>query len=209
MRYAYLHGLSSGPGSRKGIALAHAFEDRGQRLTLLDLNRPSLERLSFAAALDALDDMDRSGAGQWRLIGSSWGGWLSARWAELNPERVDRLVLLSPAFDFAPCWERALGSGKLSDWQTSGELPVPNPEGGFSSLHYGFYQESLVGPAYPDVTRPALILHGVSDELIPIAHSRKFASEHANVRLVELDDDHSLQRSIPRITEETLRFFDL
>ncbi len=36
------------------------------------------------------------------LVGNSYGGWLALNLAMAAPERVERLVLLSPAASFAP-----------------------------------------------------------------------------------------------------------
>lgn len=47
---------------------------------------------------------------------------------------------------------------------------------------------------------PTLILHGRADAIIPIDVSRRFAAEHG-ARLVEVDDDHGLGRSLDRILE--------
>jgi len=52
---AYLHGFLSGPGSKKGRALAAAFEASGRHLEQLDLNRPSASELTITAALAELD----------------------------------------------------------------------------------------------------------------------------------------------------------
>lgn len=42
---------------------------------------------------------------------------------------------------------------------------------------------------------PTIIIHGTRDEVIPISVSRTFADGHS-VRLVEVDDDHSLAGSL-------------
>jgi pimeloyl-ACP methyl ester carboxylesterase len=49
---------------------------------------------------------------------------------------------------------------------------------------------------------PTTILHGTRDEVIPIDISRAFAARHG-ARLVEVDDDHSLAGSLPRILSLT------
>jgi hypothetical protein len=42
-----LHGFASGPGSKKGRAVAERFAARGTEVERLDLRVPSLERLSL------------------------------------------------------------------------------------------------------------------------------------------------------------------
>lgn len=47
---------------------------------------------------------------------------------------------------------------------------------------------------------PTLILHGTRDDICPIEVSRRFAAEHG-ARLIEVDDDHRLVGSLPRIVD--------
>ena len=53
---------------------------------------------------------------------------------------------------------------------------------------------------------PTLVLHGLRDDVVPIAHSRGFARDRANVELVELDDTHELVASIPTLLARTEAF---
>jgi len=41
----------------------------------------------------------------------------------------------------------------------------------------------------------------------PIELSREFAKTRPHVQLLEVDDDHELAKSVPRIVEEATRFF--
>ena len=94
-QFAYLHGLSSSPLATKATALRAAFEAEGLGLHCPDLNQPSFDKLTFDAALAALDELAASHPQErWRIVGSSMGGYLAARWAQLNPRRVERLLLL-------------------------------------------------------------------------------------------------------------------
>lgn len=47
------------------------------------------------------------------------------------------------------------------------------------------------------------------DEVVPIASSRRYAAGRDHVRLVEVDDDHSLLASLDVIDRESLAFFGL
>ena len=90
-RYAYLHGLSSSPLATKATHLRARFEAEGEALVCPDLNVPDFAHLTFDGALSALDAMAAASPdARWRLIGSSMGGYLAARWAELHPRRVER-----------------------------------------------------------------------------------------------------------------------
>jgi pimeloyl-ACP methyl ester carboxylesterase len=50
---------------------------------------------------------------------------------------------------------------------------------------------------------PTTIVHGRGDEVVPAAVSEAFAAEHPEVRLVLVDDEHRLARSIDVILAET------
>lgn len=49
---------------------------------------------------------------------------------------------------------------------------------------------------------PTVILHAPADEICPFDASRTFAEAHG-ARLIEVDDDHRLSASLPRIVQET------
>lgn len=208
-RYAYLHGLGSSPRAVKGVALARAFAERGLALELPDLNRPSFAFLDHAAMLAAVDEMDRPQGPRWRLVGSSLGGWLAARWAELHPERVDRLVLLCPGFDLAERWPDVIGAEQMARWQRDGALPLADADGDMVPVHWGFIESARRQPGRPEVPCPTLILHGVRDAIVPVEHSRRYAAERPRVTLIELDDEHSLVDSLDRVIAEILRAFEI
>ncbi len=211
-RFAYLHGFASSPSSKKGLALRHRFAQRGVTLELPDLNQPSFEEISHDACLGALDAMDRMQAqdtgARWCLIGSSFGGWLAARWAELHPERVERMVLLCPGFDLAQRWPEILGGEQMAKWGTEGHLYMQDATGTYAPVHYGFYVEALRQPGRPRVPCPTLIIHGTRDEVVPITSSRDYAAAHG-LPLLEVDDDHGLAASVDRIAAATFDHFGL
>ena len=181
-------------------------------LELPDLNRPSFAELSPAAVLAAVDELDVNlGPGPklapWCFVGSSFGGWVAARWAEMRKERVQRLVLLCPGFDLASRWPVLFGEDRMVEWQRTGTLALADGAGELVPVHYAFYTESLAIPAWPVVPCETLIVHGTRDEVVPIESSRRYAREHAHVRLIEVDDDHALTASADLIADEALRFF--
>jgi pimeloyl-ACP methyl ester carboxylesterase len=210
-RYAYLHGFASGPRSSKGTKLREALAVHGIDLELPDLNRPSFPQLSQAAMFAALDEMD-AGEGAdgvtWRFFGSSMGGHLAAWWASERPDRVDRLVLLCPAFDMAARWADIVGAERFREWERDGALSMPDGDGKLQPVHFALVEETRRTPAAPAVKCPVLIVHGVKDTVVPIAVSRQWAAGKANVRLIEVNDDHSLAGSVERIAEASAAFFE-
>lgn len=210
--YAYLHGFSSSPGSAKGTHMARAFQKRGMKLDLLDLNRPSFSRLTFT---DPLKEIDRFQArteapdGKIRLMGSSMGGYLTARWAELNPGRVDRVVLLCPGFNLAARWPELLGAEKMQQWEREGELEFEDASQKLVLVHWGLIEDAKTHPAWPESGCPTLIIHGTEDDVVPVESSRIYAASRPHVTLLEVEDDHRLQKSMDRIEAAVEEFFSL
>jgi pimeloyl-ACP methyl ester carboxylesterase len=212
VRTAYLHGFGSGPESRKGRALAGAFEAVDAGLERLDLNRPSFEVLTISAALAEIERWyadagdDARAAGPIDAIGSSLGGYLAALWAERHPERVRRLVLLCPGLDMVHRWPTLFGPQAMARWERDGALRLPDARGVFKPIHWGFIEDARNHPPVPRPRCPTLVIHGRDDAVVPIESSRAWVPTLADGRLIEVDDGHDLTASIELINSETLAF---
>ena len=211
IRYAYLHGFASGPDARKGTYLAALLAPLGVELHRPDLSRPSFSLLTVTAALGALDEMHRQGpAGtRWRLVGSSFGGYLAARWAQLHPEQVDRLVLLCPAFGLRLGWEDVVGQGAFLRWRLTGWHPFPDANGVPTPVHWGFLEDAATHPDVPDVGCPTRLIHGTRDDVVPFGGSAEYVATRPHASLVAVDDGHPLDASYDVIGREVLAFFGL
>lgn len=201
MKRAYLHGFASGPRAKKGQALKAAFEARGESFLTPDLNAPSFAELSMGAMLERVDGLDRTEGDEdgWALVGSSLGGWLAAAWAERHPDRVQRLLLLCPAFDVPTRWPDIMPPGAMARWAREGRFMMQDGEGVLQPLHHAFYEESRTLPTHPAVPCATKIVHGTRDDRVPIASSRAYAASHPNVELIEVDDGHDLIASLQTI----------
>jgi len=205
-RFLYLHGFASGPRSTKGLAFEAHFAERGATLERLDLRVPSFEHLRLSAMLETA----RAALGGPRdravVFGSSLGGLTAARLAERDP-RVTALVLLAPAFQLIARWRQLLGAG-FDAWRTTGWREVHDyTTNQPARVDFGFAEDAAaLDVGYPEVDVPTLILHGVRDAVVPIEHSRRFAAGKRHVRLVELDDEHELVASLPRLLAEATTF---
>ena len=212
LRHAYLHGFASSSQSAKGQALRRFYADQGVELRTPDLNAPSFAELSYTGMLAAVDALDREldareqvepGTARWRFVGSSMGGYLAARWAELHPERVDRLLLLCPAFDFGARWPELLGAAAFARWRETGRMALPDATGQPVEVHFGLVEDAARHPARPIAPCPVKIVHGRGDTTVPLASSQRYVealtARGVPIELIEVDDDHLLRESMPTL----------
>ncbi len=210
-RYAYLHGFTSGPRSMKGTHLKQGLAAAGIHVELPDLNAPSLARVTISSSLEVLDRLDGAPEVQppWRLIGSSFGGYLAALWAARNPTRVDRLLLLCPGFDLVRRWPEILGQDAMERWRTTGWFPFALVRGGSIDIHHGFVEDAARHEPFPEVPCRTRIIHGTRDEVVPVETSVDYATTRTHVEVTLTDDVHALTASLDLIDRETLAFFEI
>ncbi|MFE4107786.1 YqiA/YcfP family alpha/beta fold hydrolase [Almyronema epifaneia] len=193
--YLYLHGFASGPGSQKAQFLRSRFLALGLTLHIPDLNQGGFSELTLTRQINQTLAL-LTHSEQVVLIGSSLGGFTAALLAEQPAlaQKLQKLVLLAPAFDFLAHWLPRLGSDSLAHWQQADYLNVYHyGEQRFLPLKYAFVtdaQQYAAQPSNPAI--PTLILHGRHDDTIPLQASRQYASNRPWVRLHELNSDHSL-----------------
>jgi pimeloyl-ACP methyl ester carboxylesterase len=205
-RLLYLHGFTSGPGSKKGVAVSQRLAERGASVDRLDLRVPSIEHLSFPRMCEVVREAIGGPQDRAVLLGSSLGGLVAARTAEQDP-RVFALVLLAPAFRFVERGRERMGAD-WARWMETGWLETRDyAAGGTARIHAQFARElERLDVGLPDVRVPTLIFHGIHDDTVSVDLSREFASTRRHVKLVELDDGHELVESLPVILEGIERF---
>jgi pimeloyl-ACP methyl ester carboxylesterase len=201
-RLLYLHGLGSGPSSRKGLAVEAAFAERFD-VQRLELRVPTPETLRPEAMIDVVRAALEDGA---IVAGSSLGGRIAAEVAARDP-RVSRVLLLAPAFGLTERWRRR-APDEIARWEASGYIPMHDHMADRESrVDVGFFHafEALDRAGAPDVRQPTLVMHGWHDATVPIEGSRAWVAGR-DARLIELDDAHELTDSIPRIVAEMETF---
>ena len=193
MKYIYLHGFASSPGSAKAVYLRDRFSTLGLSLAVPDLNQGDFSHLTITRQIHQIQTEFLLDETPITLIGSSLGG-LAAAWLGQHYRQIQQLILLAPAFGFLTHWLPQVGEEKLRKWQASGYLSVYHyGEKRSLPLHYQFLEDARQYQTN-QLNRPipTLIVHGKQDEVIPIDASRNYARERPWVQLIELDSDHSL-----------------
>ncbi|GAB4571550.1 MAG: alpha/beta fold hydrolase [Anaerolineae bacterium] len=195
MHAIYLHGFVSGPEGDKARYLHDRMTEVGMTLTRPDLNTPDFEHMTIAAMVAKVAEVVAAAPpGPVLLIGSSLGGFTALQFLKRHgqdvAQRVARLVLLAPAFEFPARFmagvAQELGPDPLAQWQALGSIPL---------YHYAYDREMPLGPGFGadlgrwsdgfdvQVSIPTLILHGMLDESVPYTLSTRFAEGRPNVAL--------------------------
>jgi len=205
MRFIYLHGFASSPGSRKARFFRERFQELGIGLEIPDLAQGDFRHLTLTAQLDVIAQVSRNQPVS--LIGSSMGGYLAALYAARHPRDVEKLVLSAPAFSFSSRWPQLLGDQAMEQWKRTNTLKVFHySEGREVELGYQLVEDAEQYEAYPDVEQPVLIFHGRRDTVVPPEFSETFAERHPNARLRLLDSDHELTNVLDTMWMETEEF---
>jgi hypothetical protein len=123
------------------------------------------------------------------LIGSSMGALVGIHYAQWFGG-VPRLLLLAPAVSFG-----GFRNEKRQQWEASGAIQEMHYDFGEElPLRYGMFLDgsNYINPIPPPV--PTVIIHGVRDDIVPVALSRYYTEGHSDmVELVEVESDHRLQ----------------
>lgn len=212
-QYLYLHGFASSPQSAKAQAMRSRFTALGIDLAIPDLNQGGFSHLTLSRQIQQVSALILAQSEPTILIGSSLGG-LTAAWVAQQPaltERIEKLVLLAPAFAFLAQWLPRLGPDQLEAWRSEGTLPVYHySEQRTLPLHYNFitdaqgYDDNAL-----DAEIPTLILHGTRDETISIEAGRAYAATRPWTKLIELPSDHALVDVEADIWQHTQKFLGL
>jgi pimeloyl-ACP methyl ester carboxylesterase len=203
-RILYLHGFASGPASNKARFFERRLEAAGAHVAALDLARGDFEHLTITGQLQAVEE---AAAGEpVALMGSSLGGYLAALYAARHAE-VTRLVLLAPAFGFVRRWPERLGAEAVENWRRTGWMEVFHyAEGRHRAISYALLEDGAQYEDYPDFTQPALIFHGVDDDVVPAGLSRRFVAAHPNATLEIVDSGHEMLNVLDSIAPQVTGF---
>jgi pimeloyl-ACP methyl ester carboxylesterase len=209
----FLHGAG---GFRPGPAYLGML---GEHRRVIAPSHPGFGLSGLADWMDRPDDiahihwelLDRLGLDRVEIVGTSFGGWIAAEMATMQPQRVRRLVLVAPAgvktgsreeLDIpdmfatpAEAIQRmlyvdpakfAIDPAGMTDEEL--RIMLRNRE----SFALFAWEPYLHNPKLPHrlhkVTCPTLFLRGAHDGLISHAYIERYAALLPNARIVELPD---------------------
>ena len=213
----HLHGLGSSPLSDKAVVLGERLRRLGVVYLVPDLEVPSFERLTLTAVIARVAELASTTPGPLALVGSSFGGLAAVHLLDRHRQgaasRIERLVLLAPAFDLLGDAEARRERGELGDdwlenWRRDGSLPLPHSASGEERpVHYELVEDLRGYDSFAvDVELPTLIFHGRRDESVPYQQSVRFAAKRSNVELRLLDTDHRLTGELEAIGDGIIEF---
>lgn len=204
----FLHGFISSAQSAKAHYLGERFESLPQvAFHAIDFNPTPCDftYMTITGRIDRLRQyvLDHQIA-EVCLVGSSLGGLVALHYAH-RFGGVERMLLLAPALTWL---SNAVSREERLQWEKAGAAPVPHPAFGqavplrYDLLWDGQRYLETVPPA-----APAVIVHGVDDETVPIAASRAYAATYPDdVRLIEVAAGHDLDGHLDLIWETAQSF---
>ena len=93
-------------------------------------------------------------------------------------------------------WHNRLTVEEMNQWQ---ETDAYEYRGFELEMTLGWdFMQTAERMSWPELNHPALILHGIQDDVVPLENSRRVSHEQSNVvELIELDDGHRMQDAKP------------
>jgi pimeloyl-ACP methyl ester carboxylesterase len=190
LKVLWAHGLEGSPNGSKPTWI---IENLGWNVISIDMSQKGWTIAEQTkVVLDKISEI-----GDFDLImGSSYGGLAIANAANELEDKEVRIVLMAPAFGLAENFQHIVGEEGLNEWKNRGFRPY---------FHHGLNKEiklnwdfmiSAQKMSWPEIKHPTVIIHGLSDEIVPIESSRKVAESSSNVELIEVEDGHRLGDSL-------------
>lgn len=180
-------------------------------------DHPGFGRTPISDGIDCVEDiaflysrlLDQLALKKVSVLGLSFGGWIAAELAVLDPHRIERLVLVNaiglripehPIADLFLMSPRQKAQGLFHDQQAAARLFAGAPDldkvMSFFRDETAFaryaWQPFCCNPKLPSrlwrITSPTLVLLGAQDQIVPRAHGEFYSKHIANARLKAIDN---------------------
>ena len=206
--YLYLHGFASSNKAEKATYLKEQLANLGLELIVPDFNQNDFYNLTLTRQIKQVEVILADLSKPAIVFGSSMGGLIASLVAEYE-QKIEKLILLAPAFNATKI--NSLNPDQFDNWAQTKVTSV---------YHYGYKEERLLHYNFIlDLHKydtcnfkrqmPALVFHGVQDDIVNIKHSQDYVTTHSHAQLFELDDGHDLENSLPFIWDKTKDFLEL
>lgn len=141
-----------------------------------------LEEITASEAVDdilkAVEFLKNKGYVKIGLVGSSFGGFASLTAASKTSD-LYLLALKSPVSDYKGFISSHQNREEIEKWKKRGFMDYASADGQKIKINYAFFEdaEKITGyDAARKIKIPALIVHGDSDEAVPVGQSKKLAT---------------------------------
>ena len=215
----FAHGLGSTRGGEKAHALQAECGRRGWMFAAFDFrghgqSGGNMLDVSASRLLEDIEAITRAVASRAAIplfvFGSSMGGWASGWLGAGNPGLVSAFAFAAPAFRLLE-WKK-LRTSERDQWARTGRYRIHN-EHIDMELGPGLLLEAKRYPLdklLKHFRLPALIFHGMKDDLVPYTESIDFAARCASwdveLRLFR-DGDHRLNLHKAEMARAACDFF--
>jgi pimeloyl-ACP methyl ester carboxylesterase len=202
--FIYLHGLASSSQSKKAQKLKKDLKSIGRVYTPdFYLQRNEFEHMSVSNLLNKVSDWIKSIDDQIILIGSSFGGLIATRFVQLRKDElinINKMILISPALDYFKILKEKYSKTEWIDWQKKGYKEIEHPSwNGLTKWSWNFISDLSKNhhPMNEIINISTLVIHGSSDEVIPIKYLQIFFDKLSNAKRTILfetivNGDHQL-----------------
>ncbi|HLH41719.1 MAG TPA: YqiA/YcfP family alpha/beta fold hydrolase [Bryobacteraceae bacterium] len=207
MRIVYLHGFASSPKSSKALFFKERFAECAVPVEVPALDDGDFTGLTITRQLEVVERTVANRPAT--LMGSSLGGYLAALFAARCPA-VEKLILMAPAFRFPSRWRELYPAAEMEEWRRKGVWPIYHfGSRGPQPLGYQLVEDSQRYEDEPEFSQPALIFHGMRDDVVPVEFSRQYASRRPNVTLRLFDSGHELSEVLEPMWWGVRRFLGI
>jgi pimeloyl-ACP methyl ester carboxylesterase len=216
----WVHGFASHRGGEKSAAVRAECARRGWAFAAFDFrghgeSSGDMRELCATGLLEDLaavrDWLRARGHTSFGLVGSSMGGFAAAWFAKRNPGVVG-CCFVAPGFGFLDRRWAELTPEEQDEWQRTGRRRVKSE---WADVEIGYElvaERELFAPGQlvRDWCAPALLFHGLADDVVPFTDSlffiRNVGYPHVELRLLK-NGDHRLTAHKDVIAAATGTFF--